>query len=83
MPAFLVSLDRASGKTFHNGVNAMLVIAEDDDAALAAAQAKYPGLSIWSDAQVTDLKVLEEGDDQAVPPVAPFDGVYAQFTRMV
>ena len=37
MPAFLVSLDRASGKTFHNGVNAMLVIAEDDDAALAAA----------------------------------------------
>lgn len=82
MPAFFVYLNSATGKTKLNGADAMLVIADDEAAALVAAQAKYPGLSTWSEATVVDLEALETGDPLADPPVDPFEGVFVELSRV-
>lgn len=82
MPAFFVYLNSATGKTKLNGTDSMLVIAEDEEAALEAAQARYPGLAIWSEATVVDLEALEAGDAEADPPVEPFEGVFVELSRV-
>jgi len=55
MATYLVKLSPNTGKTLHNGVNAMIVFADDETDALDFAKAAYPGLAIWKDAEVVDL----------------------------
>lgn len=79
MATYLVKLGPDTGQTRHNGVNAMIVFADDETDALDFAKAAYPGLAVWKDAEVIDLSALEAGDDQAEPPVDPAEGVYQRF----
>lgn len=82
MPAFLVKLDAGlSGRTLHNGVDAVIVFANDDEEALDVVQERFPGLTGWASAEVTDLSALADGDPDAVPPVDPAEGIFAELRQ--